>query len=164
MKFKALAAIAIFSMVTVTGIHAFGLGAQLNLSAGRIFAPGAAVAVSPSDNFHLAFNWYLERDNTNIIGLTLDGIPLVIPISTFKAGSFNFNLGIGGYANLVFEKKKPNFDGGLRVPIGVNLLLGKDVFEIYTHVAPSFGISLLPRLYFSRPFFPIALGARFWFR
>jgi hypothetical protein len=48
--------------------------------------------------------------------------------------------------------------------VGFNLMLGREVFEVFTHVAPSFGVDLLPSMGLGRPFFPIALGARFWIR
>jgi hypothetical protein len=164
MKIKALAAAVLLGLVTVTGARALGLGAQLNFSAGGLFAPGAALAVSPSDTTHLAVNWYFGLDKTNIIGLTLDICPLVLPLSTFSAGSLNFTFGGGLYGNLILREEDVDIDGGLRLPLGFSLMLGRNAFEIYTHLAPSFGVRFLPSLDLSRPFFPIALGARFWFR
>ena len=163
MKIKALVMVLVIGAAAGPGVHAFGVGAQFNFSAGDLFAPGAAIVVSPNDMFHLAFNWYIDFDNVNTIGLTLDGVPLVLPISTFRAGSFNFTLGIGLFSNIRFSDNR-GINGGLRVPIGFNLLLGGRVLEIYTHVAPSFGVKFLPSLGFTSPFFPIAVGARLWFR
>ena len=163
MKIKTLIAVVILSLVVITMAHSFGLGAQLNFSAGGIFAPGAALVISPSDMTHLAINWYLDFDQVNIIGLTLDVCPLTLPITTFKAGSLNFTLGVGLFANIIFTDD-PGFDGGLRIPVGLNVLLARDIFEVYTHIAPSFGVHFLPSLGLSKPFFPIALGARVWFR
>lgn len=163
MKKKALAAVIILIVMTGTMAHAFGVGAQFNFSAGGIFAPGAALLISPSDMTHLAINWYIDSDKDSIIGLTLDLCPLALPLSTFSAGSVNLTLGVGLYANLMFSDDR-EFNGGLRIPVGVNLLLGKNIFEVFTHVAPSFGVHFLPGLGLSKPFFPIALGARLWFR
>jgi hypothetical protein len=162
MKIKVLAVIALLSVAAISRAHGFGLGAQLNFSAGSIFAPGVALLISPSDTTHLALNWYLERD-ISIIGLTFDAIPLTLPIASGSAGTFNFTLGVGLFANATFTEKF-GFNGGLRVPIGFNFMLGNNIFEIFTHVAPSFGVNLLPALGLSKPFFPIALGARIWFR
>ena len=163
MKIKALTAAVVLSILTMARVHGFGLGAQFNFRAGDVFAPGAALVICPSDMTHMAINWYLDFDRgDNIIGLTLDVCPLNLPIVSFDSGSFNFTLGGGIYANMVFSGDI-GMDGGLRVPIGFNIMLGK-VFEIYTHVAPSFGVDFIPKLGLSRPFFPIALGARFWFR
>jgi len=163
MKIKALTIAAFLCIAAVTETHAFGIGAQANFSAGGIFAPGAALLISPGDRFHIAVNWYIDFDNVNIIGLTLDGVPLALPISRFRAGSFNFTLGIGLFANVRFSDDR-DFDWGLRIPVGLNLLIGRDVLEFFAHVAPSFGVTMIPQLGLSTPFFPIALGARLWFR
>jgi len=163
MKIKALTAAVILSIAAVTRVHSFGLGAQVNFSAGDIFAPGAALVISPSDITHLAINWYLDFNQVNIIGLTLDICPLNLTIVDFNSGSFNFTLGGGLFTNMVFASNM-GINGGLRVPVGFNVLLGRRAFEIYTHVAPSFGVNILPSLGLTNPFFPVALGARFWFR
>jgi len=163
MKLKVLVLSFILCVTALPRLHAFGLGAQANFSAGDIFAPGAALLISPSDMTHLAVNWYINRDKVNIVGLTLDIVPLTLPFTTFGAGSFNFILGAGLFGNLTFDDKA-RFDGGLRIPVGVNLLLGKNVLEIFATVAPSFGIHFLPSLGLSDPFFPVALGVRLWLR
>jgi len=163
MKIKALLVVIILSAAAIPRAHGFGLGAQFNFSAGSIFAPGAALVISPSDMINIAGNWYLGGDKVNIIGLTLDVCPLNLPITSFSAGSLNFTLGGGIFANMIFTED-PGIDGGLRLPIGLSLLLGQRTFEIYTHVAPSFGVNFLPSLGLSKPFFPIALGAKIWFR
>ncbi|MCL2473009.1 MAG: hypothetical protein FWF26_04955 [Treponema sp.] len=163
MKIKTLAVVLVFFLVSVTMVHAFGIGAQANFSAGDIFAPGASLLISPADIAHLALNWYLDFDKVNTVGLTLDFTPLTLPIVKFDAGTFNFTLGAGLFANAVF-KSDPDFKAGLRIPAGFNLLLGKRAFEIFTHVAPSFGVRVLPSLGLSNPFFPVALGVQLWFR
>jgi len=163
MKKKVFTFMILLCAAAISRAHGFGIGAQLNFSAGSIFAPGASLLISPSDKTHLAINWYLGSDKNNIIGLTLDAVPLTLPIIRGNAATFNFTLGVGLYLNVLF---RDNFgiNSGLRIPVGFNLLLGKDVFEIFFHVAPSFGIDLLPSLGLSKPFFPSALGARIWFR
>jgi len=165
MKIKVFAAMVLLSAAAISRAHGFGLGAQFNFSAGGIFAPGAALVISPSDTTHLAINWYLDlgSEKTNIIGLTFDAVPLTLPIVSGSVGTFNFTLGVGFFANVILVKE-PVFNGGLRIPIGFNLMLGRNAFEIYTHVAPSFGVDFLPSLGLSKPFYPVALGARIWFR
>jgi len=162
MKIKTFFAVVILSAAAITRVHAFGIGAQLNFSAGGIFAPGAALAVSPSDKINLAVNWYLG-EKANIVGLTLDVVPLNYPFVNFGAGSLNFTLGVGVFANMVFTTE-PGINGGLRIPVGLSLFLAKNVFEIYTHVAPSFGVDFIPSLALYKPFYPIALGGRIWLR
>jgi len=163
MKKKVFVLMAFLCVAAISRAYGFGIGAQLNFRAGSIFAPGAALLISPSDKTHLAANWYFGSDKNTIIGLTLDAVPLTFPFIKGDAATFNFNLGAGLFLNAILSD---NFgiNCGLRIPVGFNLLLGKDVFEIFTHVAPSFGVDFLPSLGFSSPFFPIALGARIWFR
>lgn len=162
MKLKVFAVMVLLSAAAIPRAHGFGLGVQFNFSAGSIFAPGAALLISPSDTTHLAINWYLEQ-SVSIIGLTLDAVLLALPIVSNDALSFNFTLGVGFFSNLTFADKF-GCNAGLRVPVGFNLMLGRNIFEIFTHVAPSIGVNFLPSLGFSMPFYPIALGARIWFR
>jgi len=142
--------------------HSLGLGVQWNYSAGYLRAPGMAFLVSPSRVTHFAFNWFFA--DTSVVGLTFDVVPIILPLSTnVLGGSFNFTLGAGLYTNLVFGDDL-GMDLGLRVPIGFNLLLANNIFEIFTHMAPSFGLRFLPNLDVASPFFPLAIGARVWLR
>ncbi len=165
-KFKVLAFTLFLGIAALPKVHAFGIGGQFNFSAGSIFAPGVAVAISPSDMTNIAANWYISS-NDNIFGLTFDIVPLALPFVKFGAGSsFNFTLGAGLYGNLFVPKDKHDteFNLGLRFPVGVNLLLINKVFEIYFHVAPSFGLDFVPKIDLDKPFFPMAVGAKFWIR
>jgi hypothetical protein len=163
MKIKAILAAIIISTTVVPAAHSFGLGVQANFRAGGVFAPGASLLISPTDITHLAINWYIDLDNVNTVGLTLDLAPLCLPITSSRAASFNFTLGIGLYTNMVFTNDR-GVNGGLRIPIGLNILLGPRVLEFFAHVAPSFGVHFLPSMGLSYPFYPIALGARLWIR
>jgi len=166
MKTKALIAAFIICMAATTRVYSFGVGGQLNFSAGEVFAPGAALVISPNETTHIAVNWFLgsdDRDDVNTICLTFDKTLITLPISTFSAGTFNFTLGAGLFTNFLLSDHDPGFNGGLRIPIGLNVMLGKNIFEIYTHVAPSFGIRFAPSLGLTKPFFPFALGVRVWF-
>ena len=163
MKTKALIISLILYMTAATRVHSFGLGAQFNFSTGAV-APGAALLISPLDNVHLAVNWYLDFDKVNTIGLTLDLTFLVLPITNYSVGTLNFTLGGGVFAIIIFTDDR-GFDGGLRLPIGFNFVVdspsaGK--VEVFSHIAPSFGIHFLPSMKLSDPFFPAALGVRFW--
>jgi hypothetical protein len=161
MKIKVLILMALLSTAAVSGAHGFGLGAQFNYSAGSIFAPGVALLISPSDKSNLAINWFIANDY-KIIGLTFDAVPLSFPFVKGDAASFKFNLGAGIFANTVLSEKF-NINCGLRIPVGFSLFLGKEVLEIFTHIAPSFGVSFLPSLGLAKPFYPMAVGARIWF-
>ena len=162
MKVKVLAAAVILSVAVAANIHAFGFGAQLNfMAAKKVFAPGASLVVSPTETIHSALNWYMEKDDVNIIGLTVDMVPLNLEITQFSVGILYFTLGGGLFTNIVLGDDDFGFNVGMRLPIGLSFrLMGH--FEIYTHIAPSIGVDFAPNLEFSTPFVPIALGLRFW--
>jgi hypothetical protein len=162
MKVKAFVLMALLGTAAVSGAHGLGLGAQFNYSAGSIFAPGVALLVSPSDKTNIAVNWFIGKDYT-IIGLAFDVIPLSIPLTV--GGSLAFNIGVGIFANTITSDiTEFTINGGLRVPIGLSLYLGNKMIEIFTHVAPSFGVDLVPSFKLGEPFYPIAVGARVWLR
>jgi len=163
MKIKVFVLTALISTAVVSGAHGFGLGAQLNFSAGSIFAPGAALLISPSDKTNLAINWYLGSTKDSIVGLTVDAVPLALPLIKGDVATFHLTLGVGLFVN-AFLGDKFAVNAGLRIPAGFNVMLAKDVFEIFTHIAPSFGVNFMPSLGLGKPFYPIALGARIWFR
>lgn len=161
MRMKILTFVVLLGIAALPKIHALGLGAQFNFSAGSIFAPGASLALSPSNMTNIAANWYISSE-ANVFGLTFDIVPLALPI----VGPFHFTLGAGLYGNLLVSKDEDDteFNMGLRIPIGLNLLLLRDAFEIYFHVAPSFGFDFVPSVDLGKPFYPMALGVKFWIR
>jgi len=164
MKIKVFVLMALIGTAVVSGAHGFGIGAQFNYSAGSIFAPGVALLISPSDKTNLAVNWFIGEDYS-IIGLSIDAVPLSLPLINGSAVTFNFNLGVGLFTNaLLSDDINISINGGLRVPIGVSLLLGNKVFEVFTHVAPSFGVDFTPSFGLGSPFYPMAVGAKIWFR
>ena len=168
MKMKALviAGFIFFCMTFEAMSLPIGLGAQLNYHAGGVFAPGASLLISLNDKTHAALNWYVDTksdDEDNIFGISVDRIILSPRLFGTDAVSFNATFGAGGYLNIVFGDDL-DFSGGVRVPLGFNLYLGHSVFELFVSVAPSFGVRFLPSLGLSSPFFPVALGGRFWFR
>ena len=166
MKIKVLAAVFVLCMAAVTRLHSFGLGVQFNFGTGNIFAPGVALALSPSDKTHLAVNWHIAEE-VNTFGFTGDYYLWTKQIMGEKQASLNFTLGAGLFANLEYDKSGGNdhgIDGGVRAPVGLNLMLFENFFEIYFHVAPSFGAQFAPKLDLTNLFFPVALGGRFWIR
>jgi len=168
MKIKALIIALLLSTSALASVHGLGLGIQFNYSTGGFYAPGAALAVSPIDALNIAGTWYVYNE-TNIIGLTVDFVPLTIPIIGSKdASSLNFNLGAGIFTNMHVIDKKVYPTGGVRFPVGLNFLLMNNFLEIYANVAPSFGVDLATiqdgEFKFSQPFYPIAVGARIWLR
>jgi len=167
------------------GNNKIGFGVQFNfdgedflVSAEDKYVPkGIALAFSLSQDTHFTVNWYLD-ENTDAMQFTFDIGLVTMPIISSKPLSLNFTIGAGVFMDMEFthmdftENKGKNkksdmtdidFSGGLRLPVGFSLMLGQSALEIYIHVAPSFGVIFLPTLDFSKPFFPVALGARFWF-
>ena len=146
----------------------------------RTYATGLSVLLSPSRIFHIAGNYLVEPATNSIettnttVSLTLDFAPISYNIarsqmtllSNPKAWSFNFTAGVGPFLNIWFDQflnfeKEVLVSGGIRVPVGVNFLFAQ-YFEAFAHVAPSWGIDFGERIAFGKPFFPIALGGRFW--
>ena len=178
MKKKILVIAVILCIVSVSQIHAFGLGAQVNFYAENdYFAPGLSVCVSPSRTFNIAANWLIRTsiEQYTILGFTFDAVPLSVPIfrsaptliASPKAWSLNFTLGLGVFTNFWFKEIQfdDNFmsNGGLRVPIGLSFFFGQN-FEAFLHVAPSWNIQLVPSVDFQNLCYPIAIGARIWFK
>ena len=171
MNKKILIIAVILCILAVSQAHSLGLGAQVNFYTGEaMFAPGLSLLVSPSDMFHIAANWYIDGKDVNIVGLTFDVCPLRFKLLGDENSLFlNLTIGIGVYTNLMFIKvddklDRVNITGGLRAPVGVNLFLGRN-FEVFTYVAPSFGVDFTPSFGLSpKPFFPIAIGGRLWIR
>ena len=162
MKKKILVLLVVLCVAATAQVYAFGLGAQLNFSAGEVFAPGLSLVLSPSRITHLAFNWYIDFDSGSTVGLAYDLSPVRLQLMSCELMFFNFTLGIGLFSNLTLEEKII-ITSGLRIPVGFSLFFGRN-FEVYTHVAPSYGVNLVPSLKFSNPFYPIALGARLWIK
>jgi len=172
MNKKILIIAVILCVLAVSQAHSLGLGAQVNFYTGEeMFAPGISLLVSPSDILHVAANWYIDKGKDNIVGLTFDICPLRFKLLGSEDSLFmNLTIGIGIYTNLMFINDSNNkFDtliitGGLRAPVGVNLFFTKNL-EIFTYVAPSFGVDFTPSFDLSpKPFFPVAIGARLWFK
>ena len=171
MKKKILLLIAVFCIIAVFQAHSFGLGIQGNFYADETFAPGIAIVICPTSITNLAINWHIDFDNNNVLGLTFDAVPLnlkIIPSPKLELEasrdplSLYFNLGLGFFTNFTFTDNELKFIGGVRIPVGLSFYLGK-VFEIYAHVAPSFGVNLIPAIEFVDGYYPIAVGARLWF-
>jgi hypothetical protein len=159
MKVKKFAAVVILSVIVIASAHSLGVGGQLNFSAGDIFGPGAALLLSagsrPGSTTHFAVNWYLEK-SVNIIGLTMD-----YDFWTLGPRTLFASLGAGIYANMMITKNDLGVIGGVRIPVGIHVTLGRRL-ELFGQVAPSFGVEFKPEFGLSSPFFPMALGARFW--
>jgi hypothetical protein len=167
MKSKTFLLAALLGAVITSESWAIGLGAQFN---GNIstdpdnpFVPGWALAISPKDKIHFSVFWDFARDSSSIFGMTADFWLLNPDITQLgSAGSLGFFVGPGFYASFG-TAGSGNFSFGVRIPVGVNLHLLKNIFEVYLQVAPSWGIHLYPSLGLDDHMtIPLSLGARFW--
>lgn len=158
-KLKVLVLALVLGAGITMGTHAIGFGAQFNANASSVFTPGVSLAFSFTHRVHTAFNWYFG-DNTTI-GITGDYWIFNPALVKFNSGSFRFHLGAGLYTNIIFADDT-DWTGGIRFPVGFNLLVLKDFLEVYINVAPSVGIQFYPSFAMDKFFFPIALGARIW--
>ena len=128
----------------MTGASAFGIGLQGNWNAGSVFAPGVSVTFK-ADPVPLYFA--ANYDFTGpVFGLTGDYWIFNNGITNIGSSSLNWFLGVGFYANLAFQNSSP-FTCGLRVPVGLNMLIAKGVFEPYLQIAPSFGVGFYPQIH-----------------
>jgi len=176
MKKKFLFVLVVLFLASIAQIHAFGVGAQANFYIRDTNLPGFSVLISPGDKFHIAANWYRDSDKKNNIGLTADFVPLNLQLVPFRQKDsplgLVFNLGVGIFANIVLKDKnieedKTGFKGGIRAPVGFSFFFAKRKVEIFSHVAPSYGVRVVPGdtkpIKFHTFTLPIALGARVWF-
>jgi hypothetical protein len=174
MKRKIVVLAILLGAAVSSGGYAIGFGAQFNgnFEPGEadLFVPGWALALSQNKSVHYTVYWDISSE-TNVIGLTGDFWLLNPKLFSFgDIGSLNFFLGPGFYAAVAFndfdgipDDEKVDFKLGIRAPIGLNLLLTKDFFEIYLQVVPSWGIGFVPELRWTDFSIPLAAGFRFWF-
>jgi len=179
MKKKILVIAVILCIVSISQIHAFGLGVQGNFYIENdYFAPGLSLCVSPSRTFNIAANWLARTslETFTIVGITFDAVPVSVRIAGSSPKlisgptdwSLKFTLGAGIFTNFWFKNffefdDEFKYNGGFRIPIGLSYFFGKN-FEAFFHVAPSFNIQIHPQLGFENLSYPVALGARIWFK
>ncbi|MCL2175750.1 MAG: hypothetical protein FWB73_06875 [Treponema sp.] len=182
MKKKVILVLVLLSIAAITNVHAFGIGAQYNFFPGSTFGKavslthGFSLLVSPIEPLNIAANYFLPpkgQRNYNGLAVTADYSPKFLTFRLFgskptlvgdgKAWWFNINIGIGGYANFWFGPNYPfTVTGGLRLPVGFNVLLGSGLFEIFAHCAPSVGLNFTPAFGTGEWAFPVEIGARVW--
>lgn len=152
-------------LAATTGVFAFGIGLQVNANAGKVFEPGVALTFK-ADSFPVVFaaNWYFAED-VQSIGMTGDWWALNKPITNIGSAKLNWFFGIGAFVNLGFVKDEdPQFAGGLRIPVGLNMFAADGVFEPFVQIAPSFSVRFIPSLGANGLFWPMSLGCRIWFK
>lgn len=164
MKIKVLILTAVLFVVTTVSAFSFGIGLQYNGNAGKVFTNGVALTFKV-DSLPIIFatNWDFEEDYTQF-GITGDYWILNNKITNVGSASLNWFIGVGAFANFSFPEDDFVFVGGLRVPVGLNMFVGKGFFEPFIQVAPSFGVRIVPKLDAEDLFFPISIGFRCWFK
>lgn len=166
MNRKIIVLAALLLVIGTTGAFAFGIGLQYNGNAGEVFTQGVALTFKFDDvPLIFAVNWlFPEGDSTvdAVIGLTGDYWVLNKRITNVGSASLNWFLGVGFFVNTVFADEFA-MNGGLRIPVGLNMFMADGFFELFAQIAPSFGIQVIPSLATADTFFPIAGGFRMWF-
>jgi len=162
MKKKIIVMMATLMLVAATGAFAFGVGLQFNGNAGDVFEPGVALTFKV-DSIPLIFavNWVIADDTA--IGLTGDYWIVNKKLTNLGSSTLNWFIGVGFFTNMVFADEFV-FNGGVRVPVGLNMFIADGFFEPFVQVAPSFGLEFVPSLGTTKPFFPISAGFRMWFK
>ncbi len=161
---RVLLAVLLVAFAT-TGAFAFGIGLQANSDPSQDeIDPGLAVTFK-TDSLPLVFSvsWTFVEDAT-WIGITGDYWFLNDKITNIGSASLNWFIGVGFFADFIFPEDDFILNGGVRIPVGLNMYTFRGQFEPFLMVAPSFGVQLVPSLDTTDIFFPISIGFRFWFK
>jgi hypothetical protein len=166
MKIKTFVLAALLGATVTSGSWAIGIGALFNgnIATGgdQAFIPGWAIAVSSNRNLHFSAYWSFAEE-ASILGLTADLWvlnPQIVQLGS--AGSLGFFFGPGMYGSFSTAAES-GIALGIRLPIGVNLRLAQDVFEVFVQAAPSWALKFYPSLGLEdHLLIPVSVGLRFW--
>jgi len=146
------------ALVLAIPAHSFGIGAAYNINVLDAATPGAALS--------------FKLDGLPLIGVSgLFGTDLLIVGSTFDWWLYQQQLGgtmlglyagVGGYASIIMVGNNAWLDGGVRVPVGINIY-PIPVLELFLEIAPAVGITLSDPVVFPEFGLQGAFGFRFWF-
>jgi hypothetical protein len=156
---KIISVAAALFLFGVSGVYALGLGAQFTETYSAGLRPGLSLLISTSESTHFAVS-YDFSDGTRL-GVTADYWVLSPTLTRLGPGNLDLFIGIGAYANikLLFD----DFNGGFRVPIGLDYKLSR--FDVFFQLAPTFGFQFAPKFALggnSGFAGSASLGARFW--
>lgn len=167
MNRKVIALSALLLVLGTVGAFAFGVGLQFNGNAGEVFSPGVALTFKFEDvPLVFAVNWLIPDDDSGVdavVGMTGDYWVVNKRLTRIGSSALNWFLGVGFFVNTSFGDEF-TIDGGMRIPIGLNMFLADGFFEPFIQIAPSFGIQVIPQLDTTKAFFPVAAGFRMWFK
>lgn len=161
MNKSAVLLVAAFVLTSATGGFAAGIGVQYNANAGDIFTNGIALNMKLDEKpVVFALSYYLGDEKT--LGLTADYWLFNNRISAMGNSDANWFLGVGAFLSTRFTGEDKSVKGGVRVPLGVNMLIDKKI-EPFFQVAPSIGLAFSPSIKATHVYFPISVGFRIWF-
>lgn len=143
-------------------VFAFGIGLQLNGNIERNMRPGPAITFK-TDSIPLVFALSYNLSGDPAIGLTGDYWALNKRLVNLGSVPLNWFFGVGFYINTIFADEFV-LNGGIRVPLGLNMFIADGFIEPFVQIAPSFGVVLVPALDIDGVFWPIAAGFRLWFK
>lgn len=137
----------------------WGIGASYNLNFLDSATPGAALTFK-LDNLPLISIAGRFGSNLLSLGLTADWW---LYQQALGGTSVNLYAGVGGYGSLTMFGNNAYLDGGVRVPIGINIFPVK-FLELFVEIAPALGITLSDPIVFPNFGVQGAFGLRFWFK
>lgn len=154
MKKFAIAAL-LMGALALPQAFSLGIGGTFGLGGNSLDA-GLSLKL---DNLPPVFGIQLAgSDNSFRLGLTADWWM----INAKLVDALNYYVGLGGYARLGLGNNA-YFDGGLRIPLGLNIFVIKPL-ELFLEWAPSVGARFSPSFAFPDfGFTNFAIGFRFWF-
>ncbi len=162
MSKKVVALVLSFIVLGSAGAFAFGIGLQLNGNVENSGAFGPAITFK-LDSVPLVFALSYSIGDDTIIGLTGDYWAINKKLVNVGRTPLNWFFGVGFFATAVFADEF-QFNGGVRVPVGLNMFVVDGFIEPFIMVAPSFGLQMVPSIATTDVTFPIAAGFRLWFK
>ncbi len=153
--------VAVLLLTSAVVGFAAGIGVQYNANAGDIYTNGIALNLKLDDKpVVFALSYYLGDEKT--LGLTADYWLFNNRITATGNSDVNWFAGVGAFLSTRFTGDDKGVKGGVRVPLGVNMLIDKKI-EPFFQVAPSIGLAFSPSIKATHVYFPLSVGFRIWF-
>lgn len=153
--------VAVLLLTSAAVGFAAGIGVQYNANAGDIYTNGIALNLKLDDKpVVFALSYYLGDEKT--LGLTADYWLFNNRITATGNSDVNWFAGVGAFLSTRFTGDDKGVKGGVRVPLGVNMLIDKKI-EPFFQVAPSIGLAFSPSIKATHVYFPLSVGFRIWF-
>jgi hypothetical protein len=98
--------------------------------------------------------------NANYFWLGVSGDVYLYERPIVSEINLHWMVGVGAWVNLGLGNAA-NFELGARVPVGISWHI-LDFLELFTDIAPSLGLRVVPDFYFPSGGWPLEIGIRFW--